>query len=152
MVGTRLREVEAPGHGPASPWGLVGTRLSRPAPLRGSVLRNDLIARLRAASEPLISITAPGGYGKTTLVAQWTDNDPRPSAWLSIREDCNDPTVLMRYLSAALAPVVEVPAGAMEELQAVQPRIDSVVVGTLGAALADVPPNPSSSCSTTCTC
>jgi LuxR family maltose regulon positive regulatory protein len=100
------------------------------------VLRADLIARLRTASEPLISVAAPGGYGKTTLVAQWTDVDPRPSAWLSIREDCDDPTVLMRYLSAALAPLVDVPARVMEELQAVQPRIDPVVVGTLGAALA----------------
>jgi LuxR family maltose regulon positive regulatory protein len=49
------------------------------------VSRPRLIRRLQeAAGAPLALIAAPPGYGKTTLVAEWADRDPRPFAWVRL--------------------------------------------------------------------
>ena len=58
--------------------------------------------RLRAAAVPLVTVTAPAGYGKTTLAAQWAERDPRPFAWLSVDETDDDAAVLLGRLAAAL--------------------------------------------------
>jgi len=56
---------------------------------RGIVARTALVGRLRATDAPVVTVVAPAGFGKTTLLAQWAERDPRPCAWLtldSIRE------------------------------------------------------------------
>ena len=58
--------------------------------------------RLRAAQSSVVTLTAPAGYGKTTLAAQWAERDHRPVAWLSVDEADDDPDVLLRELDAAL--------------------------------------------------
>ena len=58
--------------------------------------------RLRAAAVPLVTVTAPAGYGKTTLAAQWAERDPRPFAWISVDETDDDAAVLLGRLAAAL--------------------------------------------------
>ncbi len=49
----------------------------------------------------LVSVMAPAGYGKTTLLAQWAAKDRRPFAWLTLDERDNDPTVLLTSIAAA---------------------------------------------------
>ena len=44
---------------------------------------------------PVVAVVAPAGYGKSTLLAQWSESDPRHFAWLSIDERDNDPSVLL---------------------------------------------------------
>ena len=66
-----------------------------------SVARTALVNRLRASGSPLVTVTAPAGYGKTTLLAQWADRDGRPFAWVRVDED-NDPRVLLRDIAVAL--------------------------------------------------
>jgi LuxR family maltose regulon positive regulatory protein len=72
-------------------------------------LRNDLLPRPRlitalaaaAAATPLTLVSAPAGYGKTTLVTAWLAMDPAPArAWLGLDEDDND---LGRFLAALIA-------------------------------------------------
>ena len=58
--------------------------------------------RLRAASASLVTLTAPAGYGKTTLAAQWAARDRRPFAWLSVDESDDDPALLLGQLAVAL--------------------------------------------------
>src|SRR5207248_2752748 len=48
------------------------------------------------------SIVAPPGYGKTTLLTQWAEQNPHSVAWLSVDEQDNDPEVLLSYAAAAL--------------------------------------------------
>jgi LuxR family transcriptional regulator, maltose regulon positive regulatory protein len=60
------------------------------------------VNRLRTASESLVTLIAPAGYGKTTLAAQWAERDRRPFAWLSVDESDDDPAVLLGHLAAAL--------------------------------------------------
>ena len=53
-------------------------------------------------SGPIVSVVAPSGYGKTTLLAQWAARDGRAFAWVSVHERDNDPKVLLSYVAAAL--------------------------------------------------
>ena len=50
----------------------------------------------------MISVVAPPGYGKTTLLAQWADRTPVRVGWVSADVEDNDPTVLLSYIAVAL--------------------------------------------------
>ncbi len=54
------------------------------------------------SEQRIVSLTAPGGYGKSLLVAQWASEDPRPFAWLSLDPDDSDTTLFLQYVAAAL--------------------------------------------------
>jgi LuxR family maltose regulon positive regulatory protein len=57
---------------------------------------------LAAARAPVITVTAPPGYGKTTLMAQWAQQLGPRVAWLSCDDADNDPVVLLSALATAL--------------------------------------------------
>ena len=79
-------------------------KLFRPPIRPGIVRRNELVERLRASdSASVVSITAPAGYGKTTLLAEWAERDRRPFAWVSLDEADGDPVVFLGH-------VVEIPS------------------------------------------
>jgi LuxR family maltose regulon positive regulatory protein len=74
------------------------------------VTRAGLLDRLVGAGTPsLISIVAPAGYGKTTLLAQWARARRPRVAWVSADRGDNDPTVLLAHLAAATDLVEQVP-------------------------------------------
>ena len=56
----------------------------------------------RGLHRKLTLISAPAGFGKTTLVSAWVAGFERPTAWLSLDEGDNDPTRFLAYLVAAL--------------------------------------------------
>jgi LuxR family transcriptional regulator, maltose regulon positive regulatory protein len=67
------------------------------------VERTALVDRLLAASAPsVISVVAPAGYGKTTLLAQWAERKEPRVAWVSLDHRDNDPVVLLTYIAVAL--------------------------------------------------
>jgi LuxR family maltose regulon positive regulatory protein len=69
----------------------------------GLLPRTELIARLRRERDAaVVVVVAPAGYGKTSLLAQWANEDERPFAWLSVSKGDNDVTVLLAYLAVAL--------------------------------------------------
>lgn len=76
----------------------------RPPPLRpGVVDRAKLIDRLTAARDArTVTIVAPPGYGKTTLMSLWREHETRPTGWLSVDRYDNDPAVLLANIVAAL--------------------------------------------------
>lgn len=90
--------------GPSKPeaWNVVEAKVRVPGPPTGAVSRTALVNRLRATPASVVSLAAPAGYGKTTLLAQWAERDRRPFAWLTVDEDDDDPVVLLRDLAAAL--------------------------------------------------
>ena len=52
---------------------------------------------------PLVLLTAPAGYGKTTLLAQWVQESGRPCAWVTLDGADGDPGVLAGSVGKALA-------------------------------------------------
>ncbi|WP_217922887.1 LuxR C-terminal-related transcriptional regulator [Miltoncostaea oceani] len=97
--------VAGPGPTPPSVQGTVlRSKLTAPRPGRDGVPRPRLIARLDAAAGlPLTVVSAPPGFGKTALLAQWVaTRDPGSTAWVSLDADDNDPTRLWAHVCAAL--------------------------------------------------
>jgi LuxR family maltose regulon positive regulatory protein len=82
-------QVENAGHVPTLP----GTTVGRPRVL-------TLLFCSRGSSTVLV--TAPPGWGKTTVLAQWARADPRPFAWLTIGARHNDPSTLGAELDRLL--------------------------------------------------
>src|SRR5215471_15676460 len=82
---------------------LVATKLLRPLVRPGTVGRSVLIDRLaRDDAHPIVSVVAPAGYGKTTLLSQWAERDGLAFAWVSVDAADNDPKVLLTYIAEAL--------------------------------------------------
>lgn len=77
-----------------------GTR--RALPPAGSpslVRRGRLIESLSSSTgTPAVCLQAPGGFGKSTVLAQWLREDPRPVVWLAVRPEVPDPGWLVRAL------------------------------------------------------
>jgi LuxR family maltose regulon positive regulatory protein len=66
---------------------LIATKLYIPPPRPNAVLRPRLTERLKAGlRSKLTLISAPAGFGKTTLVSAWVAGCTRPVAWLSLDE------------------------------------------------------------------
>jgi len=84
---------------------LLATKLYAP-PLRPYLVpRPELIERLNdglRVGRKLTLVSAPAGYGKTTLLSAWLRTIARPSAWLSLDEGDNDPARFFNYFVAAL--------------------------------------------------
>jgi LuxR family transcriptional regulator, maltose regulon positive regulatory protein len=86
---------------------LVAAKLSRPRTLGVALVRNRLHDLLQASLMcPLTMISAPAGYGKTTLVSLWLNTVACPSAWLTLDEYDDDLFTFAAYLCAAIAAVV----------------------------------------------
>lgn len=75
----------------------------RPRIADRAIGRPDILARLLAVDRGLVTITAPAGYGKTTVAAQWADADPRKFAWVRIDHLDDDPAHLLLHIATAVA-------------------------------------------------
>lgn len=86
------------------------------------VLRQRLIDRLSTGVQrKLILVSAPAGYGKTTLISSWLHESNIAASWLSLDEDDNDPIRFFQYFIAALQRIIPaIGEGLMGIPQAVQ--------------------------------
>src|SRR3984893_11450342 len=102
---------------------ILATKLYIP-PLRPNVvIRPRLLERLNEGlHRNLTLISAPAGFGKTTLVTAWVEGIERPTAWLSLDEGENDPTRFLIYLIAAVQTIAPtLGEGVLRALQSSQP-------------------------------
>ena len=67
--------------------------------------RADLIETARASDCRVVGVTAPAGYGKSTLLAQWALAEDRRVAWVSLDRLDDDPAALLTLLASAYARV-----------------------------------------------
>ncbi|MBN1402667.1 MAG: LuxR family transcriptional regulator [Anaerolineae bacterium] len=82
---------------------LLRTKLHTPAVGPMLISRPRLVARLNEGLYRKLSlISAPAGYGKTTLLAEWLAGMPRPHVWLTLDASDNDPALFLAYLLTAL--------------------------------------------------
>jgi LuxR family maltose regulon positive regulatory protein len=83
--------------------GLLTTKLHIPSVRPDLVSRSRLAERLNAGlGRKLVLVSAPAGFGKTTLLSAWAASCGQPVAWLSLDERDNDPARFLAYLVAAL--------------------------------------------------
>jgi len=110
---------------------LIETKLLLPRPRRGTVSRPRLAGPLaRAAEAPVTLVSAPAGFGKTTLLGAWVAAADRPVAWVSLDESDRRPESLWAYVLAALDRAVPgCGAAASTLLQSGQAPVESVLAG-----------------------
>src|SRR5918998_3649859 len=97
---------------------ILATKLYVPPPQPRVVLRPRLIEHLNEGlHRRLILVSAPAGFGKTTLLGEWLAGCGRPAAWLSLDEGDSDPARFLSYLLAAL--------------QTIEPNFGERVLGAL---------------------
>ena len=106
---------------------LPESKFQPPAARPGIVARTALVGQLAATRAPVITVAAPPGYGKTTLMAQWAERIGSHAAWLSCDEADNDPVVLLSALAVAL-----------DRIGPVDPAIFSVLASS-GADITVIP-------------
>ena len=109
---------------------ILATKLYVPPPRPKIVSRSPLFNKLNdslSIGRKLTLISAPAGFGKTTLLSEWVAGCGRPVAWFSLDNGDNDPTRFLIYLIAAL--------------QTIAPKIGDKLLGVLQAPQ---PPPPES--------
>ena len=72
----------------------------------------------------MVAITAPAGYGKTTLLAEWAERDRRPFAWVSVDEADGDPVVFLGHVAVAL-----------DRIEPIEPRVLESIASPTGSQL-----------------
>ena len=91
-----------PRLGEGRPPDLFESKLHPPTAHAALISRAALVERLDSSDVPITVVAAPPGYGKTTLLAEWSRRHPSRFAWLSIDRYDNDLGRLMSYITAAL--------------------------------------------------
>lgn len=83
---------------------ILQTRLNPPILPDGLVSRPDLMSRISMGTKhKLTLLSAPAGYGKTTLVGQWLHKQERTFIWLSLDKIHRDSRVFMQYILSAMS-------------------------------------------------
>jgi LuxR family maltose regulon positive regulatory protein len=123
---------------------ILTTKLHVPPLRSGHVSRPRLVTRLNPGpGSRLTLVSAPAGYGKTTLVVEWLAQRPGAApkvAWLSLDEQDNDPVRFLTHLIATMRQVNEGLGGAtLSLLQAPQPPPPEAVIGALINDIASLP-------------
>jgi LuxR family transcriptional regulator, maltose regulon positive regulatory protein len=66
-----------------------------------AVVRTALLNRLCGTAEgTIVTMVAPAGFGKTTLLAQWAERDRRPVLWIDLEPEDDDAELLESRLAA----------------------------------------------------
>jgi len=119
---------------------LLTTKLFVPPARPKLVPRPRLIERLNeGVHRKLTLISAPAGFGKTTLISERVANCKRQCAWVSLDEGDNDPVRFLTYLVGALQTVSEnIGGGVMSLLQSPQPPPIEIILTNLLNEIATV--------------
>jgi LuxR family maltose regulon positive regulatory protein len=114
----------------------LSSKYRRPSPRPGTVARERLAERRRAAFQSALTVlSAPAGFGKTTLLAEWLDAgcaDGAAVAWLSLDRRDNDPALFWTYVVTAAQTAVDgVGNAALQLLASSSPPIDAALAALL---------------------
>jgi LuxR family maltose regulon positive regulatory protein len=124
---------------------ILATKLYIPPPRTKVVLRPRLIERLDEdhPSGPTSGVTlvsAPAGFGKTTLVSKWAAACGQPAAWLSLDDGDNDPVRFLTYLVAAVQTIApQIGVSVVAALQSPQPPPTESILTTFINEIATLP-------------
>ncbi|MCC6615690.1 MAG: AAA family ATPase [Anaerolineae bacterium] len=119
---------------------ILATKLYIPPPRPKFVPRPRLIERLNEdLQRKLTLVSAPAGFGKTTLVSAWLSDCGCPAAWLSLDENDGDPARFLTYLIAAVQTIApQAGAGVLAAVQSPQADIADTLLTALVNELAAI--------------
>src|SRR4051794_2098989 len=103
------------------------SRRRRPPFRPGLVARQRLVSRLAGRDAPLALVVGPAGYGKTTALAEWAEQDERPFAWITLDSGDDDPARLLASIAFALDEIEPVGRDIFAALSG-RPAVDSGVL------------------------
>ena len=118
---------------------LLETKLYIPPPRTNLVSRSWLIERLdEEIGHKLTLISAPAGFGKTTLLSEWIHQSEIPVAWVSLDKADSEPAPFFSYLIAALQTIEpNIGKAALTMLQSPQPPpIESIITKLINEIIA----------------
>ncbi len=140
MSDSDVRERPGRSHRAGGPvFDLLASKLRRPVVRPGAVRRLALIEQLRRGKPyPIVSVVAPPGYGKTTLLSQWAERNGQAFAWVSVDDGDNDPKVLLSYVAEALNAVEPIDGRVFDALASPVSSVPGSVVPRLGAAFSSM--------------
>jgi LuxR family maltose regulon positive regulatory protein len=120
---------------------LLATKFFAPPRPAHDISRPLLIKRLdEGLARKLTLVCAAAGFGKSTLVSQWTQDCPYPSAWLSLDVDDRDPNRFLEYLVASLEVISQtVGSGLAAMLRGSPPASAETVLTLLVNQLSKIP-------------
>ena len=95
---------------------LLDSKLSVPRPRPGFVSRAGLIEKARGGGCRVIGVTAPAGYGKSTLLVEWALAEDRPVVWVSFDRLDDDPALVLSLLASACARAWPADAGLIADV------------------------------------
>jgi LuxR family maltose regulon positive regulatory protein len=122
---------------------ILATKLYIPAPRAQLVARPRLIAQLNDGlrlGHKLFLVSAPAGFGKTTLVSDWVTACRQPVAWLSLDVGDSDPARFLAYLVAAMQTIApQIGVSVLAALQSPQPPPTESILTALLNEIATLP-------------
>jgi LuxR family maltose regulon positive regulatory protein len=120
---------------------ILATKLYVPPPPSKAVLRPRLVERMNEGLQrKLVLVSAPAGFGKTTLVSEWVAGCKRLVAWLSLDKGDSDPVRFLSYLVAALQTIrAGIGEGVLAVLQSPQPPQAEAILTTLLNEISAIP-------------
>ncbi|WP_413699908.1 hypothetical protein ACLKMH_21600 [Psychromonas sp. KJ10-10] len=107
---------------------LIKSKITAPRPLKNAIPRLHLLNDFEATKLALIN--APAGYGKTSLMTEWSEHQPH-NAWFSIDNYDNDAQQFAEYFIFSLATLESVHCPASLEMVKQNNHIDLITLFTL---------------------
>jgi LuxR family maltose regulon positive regulatory protein len=119
---------------------VLKTKLFIPTLRPGLVRRKRLIEMLQAGLERRLTLlSAPAGFGKTTLICEWIRECGQPAAWLSLEDSDNDPVRFLSYLITAFQTIQpELAAGFLSSFHTLKPSAAESVLTQLLNEIAEI--------------
>lgn len=102
----------------------------------GAVSRHRLIEGARASGARVVSVTAPAGYGKSTMLAEWASDETRSVAWVSLDRTDDDPASLLSAIATASSSLSPAAASVVADMRGVVASALGRSAPLLAAALA----------------
>jgi LuxR family maltose regulon positive regulatory protein len=122
----------------ALPFDLIEAKLALPVRRSDTVVKTELVERLRSSKARVVTVVAPAGFGKTTLCAHLAQRDERAFAIVSLDQRDNDPVVLLRYVTVALDRVERVSPSVFDALSTPGRSVWSTCIPRVCAALSSM--------------
>lgn len=83
---------------------IISAKLEEPPLRKGVIFRSRLIDKLNEGSQRRMTlVSAPAGFGKTSLILSWVKNGTQPIAWISLDPQDNNPARFFTYLATAIS-------------------------------------------------